>query len=60
MDMFSSQVPSDTIVAMRALFRLDSAHAEAFEAALLAHGGHATLLAHGGHATLDLEVQAEA
>jgi hypothetical protein len=50
-DMFSSQVPSDTIAAMRALFCLDCAHAEAVEAALLAHGGHAAL---------DLEVQAEA
>jgi hypothetical protein len=50
-DMFSSQVPSDTIAAMRALFRLDCAHAEAVEAALLAHGGHAAL---------DLEVQADA
>jgi hypothetical protein len=51
MDMFSSQVPSDTIAAMRALFCLDYAHAEAVEAALLAHGGHAVL---------DLDVQAEA
>jgi hypothetical protein len=50
-DMFSSQLPSDTIAAMRALFRLECAHAEAVEAALLAHGGHAAL---------DLDVQAEA
>jgi hypothetical protein len=50
-DMFSSQVPSNMIAAMRALFRLDCAHAEAVEAALLAHGGHAAL---------DLDVQAEA
>jgi hypothetical protein len=48
--MFTSQVPSDTIVAMRALFHLDCAHADAIEAMLLAHGGHAAL---------DLEVQAE-
>jgi hypothetical protein len=50
-DMFSSQVPSDTIAVMRALFRLDCAHTEAVEAALLVHGGHAAL---------DLDVQAEA
>jgi hypothetical protein len=30
-DMFTSQVPSDTIAAMRALFRLDCAHADAVE-----------------------------
>jgi hypothetical protein len=49
-DMFTSQVPSDTIAMMRALFRLDCAHADAVEAVLLAHGGHAPLY---------LEVQAE-
>jgi hypothetical protein len=49
-DMFTCQVPSDTITAMRALFRLDCAHADAVEAVLLAHAGHAAV---------DLEVQAE-
>jgi hypothetical protein len=49
-DMFTSQVPSDTIIAMCALFCLVCAHADVVEAVLLAHGGHAAV---------DLEVQAE-
>lgn len=49
-DMFNSQVPSDAVAALRALFRLDCAQADAVEAALLAHGGQAAL---------DLEVHGE-
>jgi hypothetical protein len=50
-DMFSQQVPSETVAALRALFCLDCARAAAVEEALLAHGGQAAM---------DLEVQGEA
>ncbi|KAM0853989.1 hypothetical protein ACQ4PT_050733 [Festuca glaucescens] len=49
--MFNNQVPSETVAALRALFRLDYARADAVEAALLSHGGQASL---------DLEVHDDA
>lgn len=42
-DMFNSQVPANAVAALRALFRLDCAHADAVEAALLPHGGQEAL-----------------
>ncbi|KAM0823814.1 hypothetical protein ACQ4PT_070619 [Festuca glaucescens] len=47
-NMFASQVPSNAVASMCALFCLDCAHAAAVEAALLSHGGQDAL---------DLEVQ---
>ncbi|KAM3050922.1 hypothetical protein ACUV84_008773 [Puccinellia chinampoensis] len=48
--MFQSQIPSNAIAALRALFRLDCDHAGAVEEALLRHGGAGAL---------DQEVQAD-
>jgi hypothetical protein len=41
--MFNTQVPSEAVAVLRALFYLDCAHAEAVEAPLISHEGHSAL-----------------
>ena len=42
-DLFKKELPSYAIAALRALFRLDNANAQAVEAALINHGGQSAL-----------------